>query len=134
MPGTAWRYSGGGITVMQQAMTDVTGKAFPQLMEETVLGPLGMTHSNYEQPLPAAWAAQPETPYEDDGTANKGDGIAVMTNGFGGGQLAEEIQRTIARDYHWPDFAPKQQAAMTLDPKLLDNYAGYYRQGRFVVM
>jgi CubicO group peptidase (beta-lactamase class C family) len=37
---------------------DVTGKAFPVLLRETVLNKIGMTDSSYEQPLPAARAAQ----------------------------------------------------------------------------
>ena len=49
-PGESWRYSGGGYTVMQLMMSDVDGKTFPQLMSETVLEPLGMTNSSYEQP------------------------------------------------------------------------------------
>lgn len=53
VPGTLWRYSGGGYTVMQQMVIDTTGKPFPEFMRETVLKPLGMTNSSYEQPLPA---------------------------------------------------------------------------------
>lgn len=53
VPGTRWRYSGGGYTVMQQLMTDVTGQPFPQLMQTTVLGPLAMMASTYQQPLPS---------------------------------------------------------------------------------
>ena len=56
-PGSQWRYSGGGITVMQLLMADVTGKSFPALMSELVLSKIGMTHSTYEQPLPAARVA-----------------------------------------------------------------------------
>ena len=52
VPGTLWRYSGGGYEVMQQLVTDVTGKPFAQLAKEIVLDPLGMTHSTFEQPLP----------------------------------------------------------------------------------
>src|SRR5580658_10235151 len=54
-PGTKWRYSGGGYTIMQQALIDVTKQPFPQLLHDTVLGPIGMTHSTYEQPLPKDW-------------------------------------------------------------------------------
>lgn len=53
VPGTRWRYSGGGYTVMQQLMLDVTGQPFPQFMQTTVLGPLAMAESTYQQPLPA---------------------------------------------------------------------------------
>lgn len=57
VPGTLERYSGGGVTIEQQLMMDVTGKAFPELMRETVLDKIGMTDSSYEQPLPPARAA-----------------------------------------------------------------------------
>lgn len=57
-PGAIGRYAGGGTTVMQQLLVDVTGKPFPALMRELVLGPAGMTHSTYEQPLPASRAPE----------------------------------------------------------------------------
>jgi CubicO group peptidase (beta-lactamase class C family) len=53
-PLTAMKYSGGGVTVMQLAMTDVIGKPFPAILQEYVLGPIGMSHSAYEQPLSPA--------------------------------------------------------------------------------
>ncbi len=52
VPGTINRYSGGGFTVAQQLMIDVTGRPFPELMADLVLKPVGMTDSTYEQPLP----------------------------------------------------------------------------------
>lgn len=54
-PGSQWRYSGGGYTVMQMMVQDVTGESFPDLMRARVLDPIGMDHSTYEQPLPEAW-------------------------------------------------------------------------------
>ena len=65
-PGTKWNYSGGGFTIMQQALIDVTKQPFPQLLHDTVLTPIGMTHSTYEQPLPAEWKAKAATPYDFD--------------------------------------------------------------------
>jgi CubicO group peptidase (beta-lactamase class C family) len=53
VPGTEERYSGGGITIEQQLMIDVTGEPFPAFMRETVLDKIGMHDSSYEQPLPA---------------------------------------------------------------------------------
>src|SRR5579859_5620865 len=57
VPGSDERYSGGGITIEQQLMMDVSGKQFPALMKELVLDKVGMSDSSYEQPLPAARAA-----------------------------------------------------------------------------
>jgi CubicO group peptidase (beta-lactamase class C family)/predicted transcriptional regulator YdeE len=57
VPGTKERYSGGGVTIEQQLMMDVTGKPFPALMRELVLDKVGMTDSSYEQPLPPQRAA-----------------------------------------------------------------------------
>jgi CubicO group peptidase (beta-lactamase class C family)/predicted transcriptional regulator YdeE len=57
VPGTKERYSGGGVTIEQQLMMDVTGKPFPALMRELVFDKVGMSESSYEQPLPPARAA-----------------------------------------------------------------------------
>jgi CubicO group peptidase (beta-lactamase class C family) len=72
VPGTEWNYSGGGFTVMQQALVDVTHKPFPELMATTVLGPIGMTHSTYDQPLPSSLMADEASPYNDDGSLVSG--------------------------------------------------------------
>ncbi|HEX7139455.1 MAG TPA: serine hydrolase domain-containing protein [Vicinamibacterales bacterium] len=50
-PMTAMKYSGGGVTLMQLALTDALGRPFPEVMQQTVLEPLGLTRSAYEQPL-----------------------------------------------------------------------------------
>lgn len=52
-PGTKHRYSGGGTTIAQLAIMDIEKKPYPRIAQETVLGPLNMTSSTYEQPLPA---------------------------------------------------------------------------------
>lgn len=52
VPGTAWRYSGGGFSVMQQLVVDAAGKPFPEFLREVVLDPIGMKDSTFEQPLP----------------------------------------------------------------------------------
>ena len=67
VPGTEERYSGGGITIEQQLMMDVSGKQFPALMKETVLDRIGMTDSSYEQPLPPARAALTAGGAREDG-------------------------------------------------------------------
>jgi CubicO group peptidase (beta-lactamase class C family) len=71
-PGSLWRYSGGGYTIMQQMVVDVTGQPFPQLMKETVLVPLGMNESTFEQPLPAERARLTATGHYADRSLVKG--------------------------------------------------------------
>jgi len=215
-PGTKWNYSGGGFTIMQQAVIDVTGEPFPKLLHDTVLAPIGMTHSTYEQPLGKEFQAFAATPYHGDGkpieggahtypemaaaglwttptdllryaieveksldgkanhvlsadmtrqmlTAGmgswglglqiggspsnpyfshggvnegfinifvtyekNGEGAAVMTNSDNGGALGDEIMRSIAAEYNWPDWHPKERAAVPVDPKILTQYTGTY--------
>ena len=50
-PFTAYKYSGGGATIVQLAVTDTTGRAFPELMKSLVLDPIGMRNSAFDQPL-----------------------------------------------------------------------------------
>ena len=61
LPGTQFRYSGGGITVAQLVVTDALRKPFPEIMRQLVLDPLGMKHSTYEQPLPRSWQSSAAT-------------------------------------------------------------------------
>jgi CubicO group peptidase (beta-lactamase class C family) len=68
VPGTIWRYSGGGYTVMQQLLMDVTVRPFPLLLAEMVLQPIGMNDSTYQQPLPEARRAAAASGHRADGT------------------------------------------------------------------
>lgn len=57
-PYAAYKYSGGAVTLMQLLLTDVTGEDFAALMQQRVLGPLGMADSSYEQPPAESRAAR----------------------------------------------------------------------------
>jgi CubicO group peptidase (beta-lactamase class C family) len=216
LPGTLWRYSGGGFVILQTLLSDVTGKPFPQILSELVLRPVGMTHSTYEQPLPKNRAFEAATPYRADGTPVKGgphtypemapaglwttpsdlarmsmevqseytgksskvlnqstakqmlthqigiwglgfglenpgqpphyghgganegyrcdletrtdsgQGFAVMTNSDSGGELAEEIFRSVAKEYGWPDHHPVVHTLIKINPALFQPYVGTY--------
>jgi CubicO group peptidase (beta-lactamase class C family) len=49
-PGIRSEYSGGGITISQLIVMDITHQPYAEYMYENVLKPLGMTSSSYEQP------------------------------------------------------------------------------------
>lgn len=51
VPGAGYTYANGGFIVLQQLLTDATGKPFADLMQEIVLDPIGMDSSTFEQPL-----------------------------------------------------------------------------------
>ena len=71
-PGTRVEYSGGGFQILQALVEDVTGQPFATLMRSTLLDPLGMACSTFEQPLPAAWEPDAVTGYDRAGDALPG--------------------------------------------------------------
>ncbi len=52
-PGADFRYSGGGTTIVQLWVEDVSGQPFAAQMQQWVLQPLGLVHSQYEPPAVA---------------------------------------------------------------------------------
>lgn len=72
LPGSQVRYSGGGTTIVQLAMTDVSGEAFPALLDHLVLEPAGMMRSTYRNPLPDARLPEAAAGYRRNGSAVPG--------------------------------------------------------------
>jgi CubicO group peptidase (beta-lactamase class C family) len=68
VPGSRWRYSGGGTTVAQLALTDTLGRSFPEIMRTLVLEPCGMSRSTYEQPLTSTRLPRAAAGYRRDGS------------------------------------------------------------------
>lgn len=66
-PGTAWAYSGGGYTLLQLLVEEVTGRVFADYMRDEVLRPLGMTESSFA--LTPEILAASAVPYDDLGEA-----------------------------------------------------------------
>ena len=214
VPGTRWNYSGGGYVLAQLLLADVTGVPLPKLMRDTVLTPLGMTLSTYEQPLPAARLNEVAMPHDGDGQALRegphvypemapaglwttptdlaryalgvrsaldgkskvisaktaramltpvigqqglgpqlggsparrffshgganagyrcmlvayedGEGAVVMTNSDAGDEIANDLIRTIAHVYQWPDFAPPTRTLARMEPDALQRFVGVY--------
>jgi CubicO group peptidase (beta-lactamase class C family) len=53
-PGRRVLYSGGGYCVLQQVAEDATGERYADFMRQSVLEPLGMDSSTFEQDLPSS--------------------------------------------------------------------------------
>ncbi len=70
--GSRWRYSGGGITIVQLMIEDETGKPFAQAARELVLEPFGMRHSTFVQPLPGDLRDDTATGYKSTGAPVEG--------------------------------------------------------------
>jgi len=200
--------------IVQQLLEDVTGTPFAQLMRDSVLVPIAMTESTFDQPLPPSrmvdvalpyqssgrpvrggphvyperapaglWTTpsdlaryalevqralagsgrilstvtatqmltpgmnqwglgpmiggSPARPYFEHSGANEGyrcelrvyetgDGAVVMTDGDDGGVLINELMRTIAYEYEWPDRPPVRRVAK-VDPRRFDAFVGTYQ-------
>jgi len=216
IPGTKFRYAGGGYVVLQQLLTDVTGKSFPDLLEQLILSKVRMDHSSFLQSLPPRLASNMTSGHLPDGQVIKGgffrypelapaglwttpsdlarfvieiqrslhgksekllsremtrqmltpqiensglglfiDGIdraprfshsgsnvgfksylvgyfdsgqgaVVMTNSENGAQLMLEILRSIAAEYQWPDYQPRERVITKVDPSIYAAYVGEY--------
>lgn len=72
-PGSAVKYSGGGTTIVQLLIEEVTGEKFELWMQTNVLRPLGMVESTFKQPLPLADARYAAFGHHLNGTKVEGD-------------------------------------------------------------
>jgi CubicO group peptidase (beta-lactamase class C family) len=71
-PGIKFQYSGGGVTISQLIVTDVTHQPYDEFMNETVLKPLEMTNSFFTQPPSESKAQLLATGYYGNGKEVKG--------------------------------------------------------------
>jgi len=73
LPGSQFRYSGGGYCVLQQMVIDqFEDRSYPEIMKELVLDPVGMNQSTFQQPLPDELLPLAATGYLPDGTQTTG--------------------------------------------------------------
>ncbi|TWR30665.1 serine hydrolase [Mucilaginibacter pallidiroseus] len=71
-PGAKFDYSGGGVTVSQLILTDITGQPYDTYMYKNVLKPMGMDNSSFTQQPAKNRAALLATAYSADGSEVKG--------------------------------------------------------------
>jgi CubicO group peptidase (beta-lactamase class C family) len=73
VPGSMFRYSGGGYTVMQLLLAETAGQPFAAVLQKTVLEPIGMRDSTYQQPLPAPLRSRAAFGFTANGAPLPGD-------------------------------------------------------------
>jgi len=128
--GQQWSYSGGGYSVIQQMMVDVSGRTFPRLLDDLVLHPAGMTQSTFENPLPAAMLADAAAGYTVSGTAVPGKrhtypemaAAGLWTTAADLARFVIAVQKSIAGE---SDLMPPEVAARMLTPGLNDYAYGF---------
>ena len=139
-PGTRHRYSGGGTTILQLVVEDVTGRRFEDYMSEAVLNPAGMTHSTFAQPLPEDRWGEAAAGHRTDGSRVE-EGWHVYPEKAAAGlwttptdlaRLAVEVQRSLRGE---SDAVLSQEMTRTmLEPVQSDYGLGFGTEpeiGRF---
>jgi CubicO group peptidase (beta-lactamase class C family) len=71
-PGVAFRYSGGGTTILQLLLTELENRPYPEIMKAMILDPLGMTGSAFCQPPTPEIRALASTGYLRNGQPVEG--------------------------------------------------------------
>lgn len=72
IPGSIWRYSGGGYTVMEKVVEDVSELALEDYMFKNILTPMEMSNSVYDQPLLKSMQSNASAAYYGDGKIIEG--------------------------------------------------------------
>lgn len=67
VPGVMFKYSGGGYTIVQKVIEDITNMPFETYMDSEILKPLGMIHSTFSQPLSKDKFQIASAAYDDEG-------------------------------------------------------------------
>lgn len=131
LPGMQFRYSGGGTTIAQQVVVDVTGMPFPELMRELILDPVGMTDSSYQQPPPFVFAKRAARGHPFNGTEINGSyhvypemaAAGLWTTAADLALLGVEVMRALRGDASKLALAPETVSSM-LRPQLPDQKIG----------
>ncbi|KFL36399.1 serine hydrolase domain-containing protein [Arenimonas donghaensis] len=105
-PGSAWRYSGGGYTVAQMAMEDVSGLPFDRLARRELLAPIGMHASSLTFPPSASQRKHTAAGVMPDGADVPGRykvhpesaAAGLWTTAPELARFAIEVQRAVAGD------------------------------------
>jgi len=72
IPGAIWRYSGGGYTVMEKIVEDVSELSLEEFLKKNVLSTIEMDNSTYDQPLTESFKTNASAAYYGDGSIIEG--------------------------------------------------------------
>lgn len=72
LPGSIWRYSGGGYTVIEKIIEDLSGESLDDYMAKNVLRPMGMVKSTFQQPLGEQFHLNASAAYDEKGNIIEG--------------------------------------------------------------
>ena len=128
VPGSEFSYSGGGYEIADLVVRDVTGTTYPEFIRDRVLAPVGMSHSTYEQPLPAALRDSAASGYYADGTTVPGGhhiypemaAAALWTTASDYARFLIEIQRSLRGESN--RVLTRENTAL-LATEVMDDYA-----------
>ena len=84
VPGSIYQYSGGGYEIVEALVQDIGHAPFPEIMDDLIFEPAGMTHSTFEQPLPEHREAKTASGYFRDGKEVPGRWRIVPEHAAGG--------------------------------------------------
>jgi CubicO group peptidase (beta-lactamase class C family) len=130
IPGSIWRYSGGGYTVMQLMMEEATGKDFAGIMQKRVLEPLNMNHSTYVQPLPEQYHHQAGIAHDEQGREISGRWHVYPEKAAAGlWTTPSDLARYIMEVQQSLDGASNRVISREMTRRMLSNHKGDWGLG-----
>jgi len=108
VPGSRFRYSNEGYSIVQQLLMDVENKPFPQIMRERVLDPLGMNDSSFEPDSASAHPDQTASGHVGGGGPIEGKGLIYADLAAGGlWTTPSDVARFLIAIHHSLSGAPR---------------------------
>ncbi len=72
-PGSEVLRSDAGFVILQLLLEDITGRSFPEIMNEVILNRIPMENSTFQNPLPDSWKSQATSGHDREGNPLPGE-------------------------------------------------------------
>lgn len=110
-PGKQFSYSGGGMTILQLLIEDMTNESYAQWMSTNIFNPLQMAQSSFEQPLPDVYVNFAACGHDEKGVELKACWHNYPELGAAGlwttsSDLSKLLLALIEAYYHQPNNLP----------------------------